>query len=214
MKGLIACEESQVVSNAFRALGHDFYSLDIQECSGGHPEYHIKEDFFHHISKYMYRYEFLGVHPVCRFVAKSGVRWLTSLTQRNGYVWSEKYGIYINTKRWSEMENGALFIKSSLSIVKSIGKGYVEQPELHKYAMEIIGEKATQIIQPWQFGHGETKKTYLWLYDLPILLSFQWEREREQRIWKIGPRKDRAKLRSKTYPGIAKAMAEQWGGKL
>lgn len=73
--------------------------------------------------------------------------------------------------------------------------------------------KPEQIIQPWQFGHGETKKTCLWLKGLPKLTPTQIVEGREQRIWKMPPRKDRAKMRSKTFPGIAKAMAEQWGGK-
>jgi hypothetical protein len=98
-----------------------------------------------------------------------------------------------------------------LSVVKSVGKGYIENPIMHKYALEIIGEKHTQIIQPWQFGHGETKATCLWLVNLPELQPTAIVQGREQKNWKMPPSADRAKLRSKTFPGIAKAMAEQWG---
>lgn len=84
---------------------------------------------------------------------------------------------------------------------------------MHKYAMEIIGIRPTQIIQPWMFGHGETKATCLWLIGLPELEPTEIVEGREQRIWKLPPSGDRAKLRSKTYPGIAKAMANQWGSK-
>lgn len=86
----------------------------------------------------------------------------------------------------------------------------IENPIPHKYAAACIGQY-TQIIQPWQFGHGETKATCLWLYGLPQLWPTKIVEGREQRIWKMGPSDNRAEERSKTYPGIAQAMAEQWG---
>jgi len=213
MKILIGCEESQIVCMSFRERGHEAYSLDIKDCSGGHPTWHIREDFFHHISRYLFRYGFIGVHPVCRFMANSGVRWLTSKKQRPGYVWSDKYQININPDRWNKMENATEFLKSALSVVKSVGMGYVEQPVLHKYAIELIGEKPTQIIQPWMFGHTTKKATCLWLVGLPKLIPTQIipVELRTDEIHRCPPGENREEIRSKTFPGIAKAMAEQWG---
>ena len=104
---------------------------------------------------------------------------------------------------------------------ENIKRGYIENPIPHKYARDgfysvINGEwvrgigKYTQLIQPWQFGHGETKATCLWLINLPNLQPTDIVSGREQRIWKLPPTKDRWKIRSKTYSGIAKAMAQQW----
>lgn len=143
LNGIITCEESQAVTIEFRKLGHDFFSNDIQECSGGHPE--------------------------CTYLTNAGLRWIASKTERQGYDWSDKYEIFINWDRFNKMEQAALFFKSMLSIVKSVGCGYIENPVMRKYAMEIIGIQPTQIIQPWMFGHMETKATCLWLVGLPKL---------------------------------------------
>jgi hypothetical protein len=87
----------------------------------------------------------------------------------------------------------------------------IENPIMHKYAVEIIGKRQDQLIQPWQFGHGETKATCLWLKNLPKLVPTNIVEGREQRLHKLPPSKDRWKLRSVTYKGIAEAMAAQWG---
>lgn len=116
-----------------------------------------------------------------------------------------------NLDRWEKMERGALFAKSCLAFIKSVGKGYMEQPILHKYALEIIGERPTQIVHPWMFGHGEQKATCLWVVGLPKLEPTNIVEGREQRIWKMPPSQDRSKLRSKTFPGLAHAIASQWG---
>jgi hypothetical protein len=202
MKGLIVCEESQEVTKAFRANGHEFYSNALQECSGDYPEWHVTGDCFHvlHDSRFIIGLDFLGAHPPCTYSANSGVRWLYNTDGS------------INTDRWEKMERGALFTKSLLANIERIGMGYLEQPILHKHALKIIGRKPDQIIQPWQFGHGETKATCLWLKNLPLLTPTDIVEGREQRIWKMAPSPDRAKERSKTFPGIARAMAEQWGG--
>lgn len=213
MRVLISHEASQEVTKAFRDKGHIAFSLDIVDCYGGFPEWHIKSDFFDYILPGEWReYEFLGVHPVCRYMANSGVRWLTSETPRAGYEWSEKYQIYMNPKRYKLMEEAATYLKSALSIVKSIGKGYIEQPVLHKYAMEIIGEKPTQVIQPWMFGHTTKKATMLWLVNLPALTPTEIvpKELRTDEIHKCPPGPDRETIRSKTFPGIAQAMATQW----
>jgi len=107
------------------------------------------------------------------------------------------------------MRKGAEFFR--LFLDAPIPMIAVENPIPHKYALEIIGRKYDQVIQPWFFGHGETKATCLWLKGLPPLMSTVIDQGREQRLHKLPPSPDRAKLRSKTYDGIAKAMAEQWG---
>jgi hypothetical protein len=203
MNGLIGCEESQEVTKAFRNKGHEFYSCDLQECSGGYPQYHIQDDVLNHLVGR----DFIGGHPDCTYLTNSGVRWLYN---KDGSK---------NSERWIKLEKAVNFFNA---LRKNIKRGYLENPIPHKYArdgfisavdgrwVDGIG-KYTQIIQPWQFGHGETKATCLWLVNLPKLKPTNIVEGREQRIWKLPPSKDRAKLRSKTYPGIAKAMAEQWG---
>ena len=213
MRILIACEESQTVCKAFRERGHEAYSLDLQECSGNHPEWHIQAEFMHYITKHFQSYNFLGVHPSCQFLANSGVRWLASFEKEEGFTWSNTYGIYLNESRYELMYDAAMFLKSSLAFVRSVGMGYVEQPILHKYAKELIGEEPSQIINPTMFGHTTTKKTCLWLVNIPPLMATYIVPSNFQtnEIHNYPPGPDRAKLRSKTFPGIARAMAEQWG---
>lgn len=189
---LVACEESQTVCLSFRELGHEAYSCDILPCSGGHPEWHIQGDAI--TEAYSGKYDLMIAHPPCTRLCNSGVSWLA---KRN---------------LWDEMKEGAEFFKMLLDA--PIKHKAIENPIPHKYALEIIKCKYDQIIHPWMFGHGETKATCLWLENLPQLKPTEIVEGREQRLHKLPPSKDRAKLRSKTYPGIAKAMAEQWGGKI
>lgn len=189
MKVLVACEESQTVCKAFRNIGHEAYSCDLVDCSGGHPEWHIKGDAIE--QAYSGNYDLMIAHPPCTRLCNSGVCWLD---KRN---------------LWDEMTQGALFFKKLMDA--PIKHKAIENPIPHKYALQIIGRKYDQIIQPWQFGHGETKATCLWLENLPLLASTNTVTGREQRLHKLPPSPDRAKLRSKTYEGIAKAMANQWG---
>jgi len=188
MKVLIACEESQAVCIAFRAKGHEAYSCDIQECSGGHPEWHIQGDAIK--EAYSGKYDLMVAHPPCTRLCNSGVCWLK---KRN---------------LWKDMEDGALFFKALLDA--PIPRKAVENPIPHKYALEIIGRKYDQIIQPWQFGHEEKKATCLWLEGLPPLMHTKIMSVRKQSLHLLPPSADRAKLRSKTFGGIAAAMAEQW----
>lgn len=185
---LIGCEESQEVTKAFRQRGFDAYSCDLQDCSGGHPEWHIKDDAVK--VAYHQKWDLMIAHPPCTRICNSGVSWLA---KRN---------------LWEQMKQGAKFFKEMLDA--PIKHKAIENPIPHKYALEIIGRKYDQIIQPWQFGHGETKATCLWLENLPKLIPSNIVDGREQRLHRLPPSKERAKLRSKTYPGIAKAMAEQW----
>ncbi len=194
-------------------MGHYFQSLDIKDTSGKNKFTHIKEDFFHYVPLRLHCIDFLGAHPVCRVLANSGARWLASKEPRKGYEWSKKYQIYINPIRYAEVEKAACLFRSVLSCVKSVGKGYVENPILHKYAMELIGVEPSQIIQPWQFGHTTSKATCLWLVGLPELTPTEIipKELRTDEIHKCPPGPERATIRSKTFPGIAKAMAAQWG---
>lgn len=197
MRILIACEESQEVCKAFRELGHEAFSCDLQDCSGGHPEWHIKGDIFHLLHRsYQFGLDLLIAHPPCTYLSNSGVRWLYNSDGSR------------NTGRWAKMESAALFFRSLLHT--NADMICIENPIMHKHALKIIGEKQSQIIQPWQFGHGETKATCLWLKNLPLLVPTEIVEGREQRIWKMAPGPERAKNRSKTFRGIAAAMASQW----
>jgi hypothetical protein len=188
MKVIVGCEFSQVVTKAFRARGHEAYSCDIIPCEGGHPEWHIQDDILKHLEDGWD----LGIfHPPCTRLCNSGVRWLS---ERN---------------LWDEMNKSALFFWKLLNA--PIDKICVENPIPHGYALNIIGRKYDQIIQPWMFGHGETKATCLWLKNLSELVPTNIVHEREQRIWKMPPSKNRSKERSRFFEGISDAMAEQWG---
>lgn len=183
MKILVACEESQVVTNEFRKLGHEAYSCDILPTSGEHPEWHFQQDV---IPLLDLSWDMVIAFPPCTDLAVSGARWFEE-------------------KRKDGRQQKS--IDFFLQFTKLKCKWAIENPV---GIMSSIYRKPDQIIQPWQFGHGETKATCLWLNGLPKLVSTNIVSGREQRIWKMGPSKDRSLLRSKTYIGIAKALASQW----
>jgi hypothetical protein len=136
-------------------------------------------------------------HPECTYIANSGVRWLRE-----------------RPDRWGKMVDASLFFRWVLDLPNQYPniKGLMaENPIPHKYALSIIGCNYTQIIQPWQFGHGEVKATCLWLYNLPKLVPTDVVDGREARVHRMAPGPDRQRERSRTYHGIAEAMAEQWG---
>jgi hypothetical protein len=198
MKVLIACEESQAVCKEFRKLGHDAWSCDIQECSGGRPEWHIKGDAIK--EAYSGKYDLMVAHPPCTYLSNSGVCWL-----------------YKKKERWKDMIEGAVFFRKLL--LAPIDKIAIENPVPHKYGVSIIGQQYNQTIQPWMFGHPESKATCFWLKKLPLLKETENVKHIydnlpaniAQRLHYLPPSADRAKLRSKTYSGIARAIAEQWG---
>jgi hypothetical protein len=186
MKILVACEESQVVTQAFREKGHEAFSCDLLPTSGTHPEWHIKGDVF----KWLYNgWEMIIAFPPCTDLAVSGARWF-----------AEKRA---DGRQQSAIDFFMLFANHSrcprIAIENPIG------------IMSRVWRKPDQIIQPWQFGHGEVKATCLWLKGLPLLQPTNIVEGREARVWKMGPSPERSKMRSKTYTGIAEAMAEQWG---
>ena len=208
MKILVACEESKAVTIELRRLGHEAYSCDIQECSGGHPEWHIKGDVLpllngdcefntmdgerHAISG---RWDMIIAFPPCTDLAVSGAR-------------------HFAKKRADGRQQASIdfFMKFANAHCDMIA---IENPV---GIMSTRFRKPDQIIQPWQFGHPETKKTCLWLKNLQPLEETENvyaymmtlpEKERSRIHW-MGS--GHAKERSKTYPGIARAMAEQWAG--
>lgn len=218
MKVLVACEESQRVCSAFRARGHEAYSCDIIKCSGDHPEWHIKADVLpilngncnfttqdgasHHIEG---RWDLIIAHPPCTYLTVTGNRWFNV----------EKYGDKALKRMELREEAKEFFMKFANADCDKI---MIENPV---GVMSTAWRKPDQIIQPYYFGDPFEKRTCLWLKGLPKLEKTN-EVEPEPRIkyasgctmpaWYANlPPKDRAKERSKTFPGFAEAMAEQWG---
>jgi len=182
MKVLIACEFSGIVRNEFAKLGHNAWSCDLlpTEIPGQHYQGYL-EDFIGEGSEW----DLIIAHPPCRYLAVSGARWWKGREEKQIAAF---YFVMMIAKRNCK----------KIAIENPIG------------ALSTLWRKPDQIIQPWQFGHGETKATCLWLKGLPKLTPTNIVAGREQKIWKMPPSDHRAKDRSKTYLGIAKAMAEQW----
>jgi hypothetical protein len=203
MKVLVACEESGVVRNAFAARGHLAVSCDLLPTESTGIHYH--GDILDIINL---GWDLMIAHPPCTYITISANKWLKDQPPR-------KSGALVGEAR-RLAQRGAIdfFIKLYNAPIKKVA---IENPI---GVMSSIFRKPDQVIQPWMFGHGETKATCLWLKNLPKLV---WAREtnlfeqktavdgREQRIHKLAPSPDRAKIRSRTFSGIAKAMAEQWG---
>lgn len=187
MKVLVACEYSGTVRDAFLKLGHEAMSCDLLPTDVPGP--HYEGDVFDIINE---GWDLLIAHPPCTYLCNSGVRWLHEIEGR-----------------WKAMEEGAEFFLSLLNC--KIPKRAIENPIMHKYAAHIIGSRATQFVQPWMFGHGETKATGFHLINLPKLIPTNIVEERKGVCHSLPPSKDRWKIRSKTYQGIADAMAQQWG---
>lgn len=197
MRVIVGCEFTQIVTKAFRARGHEAYSCDILPCEGGHPEWHLQEDILEVLKREQFD---LGIfHPPCTYIANSGVRWLF-----------EKAG------RWEQLDNACKFFNSLYNA--PIKKVCVENPRPHKWATEKIG-KYSQCVQPYYFGEKQKKATCLWLKNLPPLMSTQIiypptnreEKKKWEKVWREPPGINQAKNRSKTFPKIANAIAEQWG---
>lgn len=187
MRILVACEKSHRVAGAFRAKGHDAWSCDILPCEIETP-YHIQDDVLKHLND---GWDMMIAHPDCTYLANSGVRW-----------------IFERPGRCADVKKAAEFFKKCLdALIPLIA---IENPIQHKYARMLI-RKPDQIIQPWWFGEGETKATCLWLKGLPPLMASYIHTDRVGRVWKEAPGPDRKANRSRTFMGIAQAMANQWG---
>ena len=181
MKVLIACEYSGTVREAFSKLGHDAWSCDILETEI--PGNHLQCDVREILSD---GWDMMIAHPPCTHLAVSGARWFKDKKVEQAEA-LEFVRLLLN----APIEKIAL--ENPISIISS----HIRKPD--------------QIIQPWQFGHGETKATCLWLQNLPKLQPTNIVEGREQRIWKMPPGENRWKERSRTFEGIAQAMANQWG---
>lgn len=198
MRVLVACERSGAVRRAFRALGHDAWSNDLFPADDGDP-HHIEGDAIR--AAYSEHWDIGIFHPECTFLANSGAKHLyAGMKKENGP----------NADRWASMGAAAAFFLTLWNA--PIPRIAIENPVMLGHPRRLFGiPEPTQTIQPWQFGHGETKATCLWLKGLPPLQPTDVVEGREQRIWRMPPGADRKRLRSETFSGIAAAMAEQWG---
>ena len=193
---LVGCEESQVVCIELRKLGHEAYSCDLEECSGGHPEWHLQMDIFDAIK--LKNWDAGIFFPPCTYLTISANKWYKDQPPR-------KSGVLVGEeRRKARVEAIDFFMRLYNSGIPKIG---IENPI---GVMSSVFRKPDQVIQPWMFGHGETKATCLWLKNLPKLVPTNIVEGREQKMHRLPKTSDRAKLRSKTYLGIAEAMATQW----
>tara|TARA_B100000214_G_C23918026_1_gene604694 strand:- start:646 stop:1245 length:600 start_codon:yes stop_codon:yes gene_type:complete len=197
MKVLIACEFSGTVRDAFTKRGHDAVSCDLLPTEK--PGEHYQGSVLDILDE---GWDMMIAHPPCTYFTNSGVCWL-----------------HREEGRWEKLDEAAVFFNALLD--SGIPKVCIENPIPHKYAVERIGgRKYSQLIQPYMFGHKETKATCLWLKGLDPLKptsdlkteTMSLPPEKRGRLHWLPPSKNRWKLRSKTYQGIADAMAEQWGG--
>ena len=212
MRVLVACEESQAVCIAFRERGHEAYSCDLQECSGGHPEWHIAGDAIK--EAYSGKYDLMIGHPPCTYISFAGTRW-----------WNDPGRC---EKRLEALEFFRLLWEAPINQICLENPRGCASPVIAKYSQQI---------EPYYFGDEATKPTWLWLKNLSLLNhtnghnlfevnthvskgEFIYHTTKSGKVkgdskwyteaWHLPP-EERAKLRSKTFPGIARAMAEQWG---
>ena len=181
MRVLVACEYSGTVRDAFIAKGHDAMSCDLLPTDKPGP--HYQGDVFDIIND---GWDLMIAHPPCTHLAVSGARWFKDKVTEQGEALDF-------VRRLMNADVDRICIENPVSIISS----RIRKPD--------------QTIQPWQFGHGETKRTCLWLKGLPKLVPTNIVDGRDQRIWKLPPSPDRWKIRSATFQGIADAMANQWG---
>ena len=207
MKILIACEESQTITKEYRKLGFEAYSCDVLDCSGGHPEWHIKGDAIK--EAYSGKYDLMIAHPPCTYLAVSGNRWLYNKDKTK------------NKERWKNRELALDFVRELMNA--PIKKIAIENPT----PMRVFNlPKHTMVIQPYQFGHSLSKKTLLWLKNLPNLKPDKDEPMKKSNNYKpllpsnTGGKKFGLKYSfssitgkesSITFKGIANAMVKQWG---
>lgn len=202
MKIIIACEESQEVCIAFRELGFEAYSCDLQKCSGGKPEWHIVGDAVK--EAYSGKYDMMIAHPPCTFVSRAGARWMYPTA---GNLCKDRYAKAKKAK--------SMFLKLLNAPIEFIA---IENPTPLKV---VALPKHSQVIQPYEYGHEYSKRTLLWLKNLPPLKPTDVKSEYKPYLPSNTGGKKRGqkyhfvnisqKESSKTFSGVAKAMAEQWG---
>jgi len=193
MKILIACEFSGIVREAFLDKGHDAMSCDLLPTEQAGP--HYQGDVFDIIND---GFDMMIAHPPCTYLTVSANKWLKNQPKR-------KSGALVGVERRIARFTAANFFMFLVNA--PIAKIAVENPIGY---MSTKYRKPDQILQPWHFGHGETKATCLWLKDLPKLVPTEIVEGREQRLHHLCPTKNRWKERSLTFQGIANAMADQW----
>ncbi len=198
MRVLVGCEFSGVVRRAFRERGHDAWSCDLLPADDN-DEHHLQCDIFTVLD---HGWDLMIFHWPCTFLTRAGAGWLYNTPKK------PKAGILYGERRRVAMIESANNFKRLLNApIPRIGG---ENPVPYKDAMEIMGGY-NQKIQPWEFGDEEVKGTGLWLKNLPPLMATMLCAKREDRLHRLPPSADRAKIRSQTFPGIAAAMADQWG---
>jgi hypothetical protein len=204
MKVLVACEFSGVVRDAFRALGHEAWSCDLlpSEADGPHHQGDVRDLLTPG------RWDLMIAHPECTRMTNAGVRWLKVPPPGKTLV-----------QMWRDLFDGAAFYR--LLRDAPVPRKAIENPIMHCYAMELVQPIKRQVVQPWWFGDKAFKATGFELFNLPPLLPTNRltppakgtdEHKRWSAIHRASPGPNRWKERSRTFPGIAKAMAEQWGG--
>lgn len=196
MRVLVACEFTGTVRDAFRDRGHEAVSCDLKPSEEPGP--HIQGDVRDVLDD---GWDLMVAHPPCTYLCNSGVRWL-----------------HERESRWEKMERAAAFFRTLLEA--PIPKVCIENPVPHGYAVEEIGRTYDQTIQPYEFGHPESKRTCFWLRNLPPVEPTNVLPEPEDGVWenqtpsgqnKLGPSDSRSEDRARTYEGVAEAMAERWG---
>ena len=216
MRVLIACEESQVTTKAFRNLGIEAYSCDILPCSGGHPEWHIKDDVFKIINQ---GWDLMIAHPPCTYLSGSGVQWLSNPDDKH-LPFDERRPHPKYLSRREDMLQSVEFVKKLYnSTIKYIA---IENPV---GLLSSRWKKPDQIVQPYMFGDQATKTTCLWLKNLPLLSPTKIVDKGERTVFASGKshpkwyaealknaktKEERQTLRSKTFEGMANAFANQW----
>lgn len=192
---LVGCEYSGEVRRAFDDVGWIAYSCDLLPSEDDSP-YHIEYDIMELLRVLPDNtYDLIILHPPCTALAVSGNRWYG---ENQEYYDKRLEAVYWTTRLFLEAQRVAnhVALENPVGVLNRLGGSVWPKPSY---------------IQPWQFGHGETKKTGLWLHNLPPLQPTDIVEGREQRVWKMSPSEDRWKERSRTYSGIAFAMADQWG---
>ena len=208
MRILVACEESQAVTKEFRKLGHEAFSCDILECSGGHPEWHLMQDVTELLKQ---KWDMIIAFPPCTHLAVSGSRHFEG--KRADGRQEEAIHFFM---QFINADCEKIVVENPVGIIA--GKYIAEHfPQLNEHYK--LPRKATQYIEPWQFGSEVTKKTGLWIKGLPKLKPTDVVGKGEIVTFKSGKKMHsffaksfgKGHERSKTFPGIARAMAEQWG---
>jgi hypothetical protein len=215
---LIACEESQATTKAFRKLGHEAFSCDLLPCSGGHPEWHFQQDVFEVIDM---GWDLMVAHPPCTFLAGSGAQWLSNPEDRDLPFDERRPNPKYPNRRQDMLD--------SVEFVKALYNANIKHIAIENPVGLLSGKwrKPDQIVQPYMFGDEATKTTCLWLKNLPLLVPTDVVGKGERTVFSSGKshpkwyadalknaktKEERQTLRSKTFEGMADAFAEQWGG--